>query len=108
MLVQKISTSLETIAKSVDQGSDLSKMQEAIKTTRDLIVGATLVVAQKNGRVQDPPLQENTRNLLKELDKELSIWQSKLSVILNEPVGKKGMAKHARFWAEKLRAIHGQ
>lgn len=40
------------------------------------------------------------------LDVELSIWQSKLSVILNEPAGRKGLAKHARFWAEKLRAFH--
>lgn len=40
---------------------------------------------------------------LAELAKEAKIWQDKLGVILQEPVGRKGMARHARFWIEKLK-----
>ena len=96
--MQKISASLEAVADSIDKGLALLKVEEAVRAARDL-VGAALVVAKKNGQAQGLPL-------LEELEKELSVWQSKLSVILNEPIGKKGMAKHARFWVEKLRAIH--
>ena len=83
-LVQKISTSLEAIADLVDHASDLPKIQAAIQTAKTLAKEASL----------------------QQLETELNTWQSKLSVILNEPAGKKGMAKHARFWAEKLKAIH--
>ena len=82
-----ISGSLEALASSIDKGADLARAAEAIKSTRELTKDKDLPV-------------------LKELDAELSVWQSKLSVILNAPEGKKGMAKHARFWAEKLKAIH--
>ena len=90
--MKNVIVSLETIANSVDKELDLSKTQEAIKITRGLIAGAISATADKH----DLPL-------LKELDKELSIWQSKLEVILSETAGRKGMAKHARFWAEKLK-----
>lgn len=85
--MQTINGSLEALASAIDKGADLAKVTEAIKSTRELTKG------------KDVPA-------LKELDAELSVWQSKLSVILSEPEGKKGMAKHARFWAEKLKAIH--
>ena len=82
--MQTISESLEALATAIDKGTDLVKAAEAIKSTRELTKG------------KDGPI-------LKELDAELSVWQSKFSVIMNEPVGKKGMAKHARFWAAKLK-----
>ena len=84
--MKNISASLEAIANSAEK--DTEKTEQAIKVARDLIKNASVT------------------SELKELDTELSIWQSKLAVILKEPVGKKGMAKHARFWAEKLRTIH--
>ena len=105
--MQKITGNLETIAVAVDKGSDLLKVEEAIKVTRSLIKD---FVAKTNGQpvvaIHASPVGRHELPLLKELDTELSIWQSKLAVILKEPIGKKGMAKHARFWAEKLRAIH--
>ena len=82
--MQKVSASLETIADLVEQTSDLSKIQVAIQMAKTLAKEASL----------------------QQLETELNTWQSKLSVILNEPAGKKGMAKHARFWAEKLKTIH--
>ena len=80
--MKKIIESLEAIAAAAEKEPE--KTEQAIKAARGLI------------KDQELPL-------LKELDAELATWQSKLSVILKEPVGKKGMAKHARFWAEKLR-----
>ena len=85
--MKSIIVSLEALASAIDKGADPAKTGEAIKTTRDLT---------KNYKDA----------LIRELDTELSIWQSKLSVILKEPVGKQGMAKHARFWAERLKAIN--
>ncbi len=82
--MEKISASLETIAETVEKNADVSKTDTAIKSARNLI-------------------KDQASPMLKELDKELATWQLKLSVILKETVGKKGMAKHARFWAEKLR-----
>ena len=40
---------------------------------------------------------------LSQLEQELSTWQAKLGVILKEPVGREGMAKHAHHWIEELR-----
>jgi len=40
---------------------------------------------------------------LGQLEQELSTWQAKLGVILKEPVGREGMAKHAHHWIEELR-----
>jgi len=37
------------------------------------------------------------------LEQEVFTWQSKLGVILKEPVGREGMAKHAHHWIEELR-----
>jgi len=41
---------------------------------------------------------------LRQLETELGIWSSKLDVILNEPAGREGMAKHAAYWMETLAA----
>ena len=86
--MKEVITGLETIASTVERNSDVLKVEQAIKAIRDLI---------KNHELP----------LLKELDTELATWQSKLSVILKEPVGKKGMAKHARFWAERIESLRG-
>ena len=86
--MKNIIVSLEGIASAAEKDSDVSKAEQAIKSARGLI---------KNFPA-DP--------LLKELDRELSVWQSKLAVILKEPAGKKGMAQHARFWVEKLRKFN--
>ena len=79
--MKSIAVSLEAIAGLVDQTSDFSKIQAAIQTAKTLAKEASL----------------------QQLETELNTWQSKLSVILNEPAGKKGLVKHARFWAEKLK-----
>ena len=92
--MQKISASLEAIAHLADQALDLSKTQAAIQAAKTLVEESR----KKSGQTEEA--------LLQQLETELGTWQSKLSVILSEPVGKKGMAKHARFWAEKLRATH--
>ena len=94
--MKSIVVSLEALAAAVDKNSDLSKTEEAIKATRSLIKGFV-------GAGLPRPTQDAGTAPLHELDAELSIWQSKLAVILKEPVGKKGMAKHARYWAEKLK-----
>lgn len=41
------------------------------------------------------------RALLEKLESELSIWQSKLGILLKEPAGRQGMAKHAQYWIKK-------
>ena len=83
--MKNIIVSLETIASTVEKNADALKTEQAITLARNQIENIS----------NDP--------LLKELDLELSVWQSKLAVILKEPAGKKGMAKHARYWAERLK-----
>ncbi len=92
--MKRLIVSLEAIADLADRASDLSKTQAAIQSAKILVQESK----KKEGQAEQASLQQ--------LETELDTWQSKLSVILNEPVGKKGMAKHARFWAEKLRTIH--
>ena len=75
--MDKIIKGLEALANSANS-NDAVKVQKAIQEVRDL-------------------------NPAKELDLELAVWQSKLSVILKEPVGRQGLVKHARFWAEKIK-----
>ena len=76
--MDKIIQGLEEIAHLAKHSSDASQIKKAIQVVRDLIPG-------------------------RELDQELSVWQTKLDVILKEPVGREGMAKHARYWAEKVK-----
>ncbi len=78
---------LEQIEKTV-RSSDALKVEEAIRSARKSLSG-------------------NKSEVLKKLDGELEIWQSKISVILKEPVGREGMAKHAKHWVEELRKING-
>ncbi len=89
--MKNIIVSLEAIARSVKDPQGAPKTEEAIKTTRDLIRNS-----KKN---------ENLEASLNQLDSELATWESKLSVILKEPVARQGMARHANFWAEKLKQL---
>ena len=80
---EKISQALEDIARAAKSTGDDSKIKQAITAAKNLVSGQAS---------------------LQQLESELSTWQSKLSVILKEPVGRQGLAKHAGYWAEKLRA----
>ena len=72
---------LEEIAKQVRGGSDADTIRNSIKS-------ASAIASSQP-----------------ELSEELKIWLTKLDVILKEPVGRAGMAKHAHFWAEKLKNV---
>ena len=85
--MEKILKALELIAKAAKSGSE-KEAQDAVKSARESI--RALGAAGES---------------LKELDQELSIWQSKLPVIWKEPAGRQGMAKHAAYWAEQLRTL---
>ena len=75
---------LEEITHLAKSSGDASKIKQAIQKTRE-----TLSSRSKNA-------------LLQKLDAELSTWQSKLDVILKEPIGREGMAKHAKHWIGEL------
>ncbi len=77
---------LERLAHLVEGSSGPSEIDGAI---RELLKTLTT----------EPSKSEN----LGKLESELKIWQEKLPVILKEPIGRKGMAKHARFWADQLK-----
>lgn len=94
--MKDIIINLESIASLVDHASDVSKVHEAITSTKVLV---------QNSKKSTNKTEQVT---LSQLEQELGVWQSKLSVILSDPAGRKGIAKHARFWAEKLRAVHVQ
>jgi hypothetical protein len=84
--MQKILQELEKIARAAKGGSE-KEVLGAIQAARESIRG----------------LGAEGAAALKELDQELSVWQSKLPVIWKEIVGRQGMVKHAAHWAEKLR-----
>ena len=78
---------LEKIAKLANKSSDAREIESAIKLAREAL--------KKAG--SDPRLVN--------LDLELSTWQSKIAVILQEPIGRQGMSKHCLYWVEKLKKI---
>ena len=79
----EIIQSLEQIEKTV-KTADFAKIEATVQTTRKFLSGT------KNSKLQ-------------QLDSELAVWQTKLNVILREPAGREGMAKHVRHWVEELR-----
>lgn len=81
MPLQDACKALETLARSVEGAADEAKISAEIKE----------VLVLTKGNPQAAHLEE-----------ELKVWQTKLSVIIKEPIGRKGLAKHARFWAERL------
>lgn len=82
-MIPKLSENLEAIARAAAK-ADAAATGAAIGQARQLIKAAPAAEA------------------LARLDRELSTWQEKLEVILKEPAGRQGMAKHARFWIEEL------
>jgi len=84
----KLNESLEALAHSAGKG-DSAVTGAAIQAARVVIKNL-------------PPAAGDRASLLQQLDQELSTWQGKLDVILSEPVGRQGMAKHARFWIEQI------
>ena len=82
-----LSSALEEIAKAASS-QDATKAQAAIQAAR-----AALKEDNKISKSE----------ILNKLDSELQVWQSKLSVIFGESVGRQGMVKHARHWIEQLK-----
>ena len=87
IFLKELIQQLELIAKLANKSSDAREIESAIKLARE---------ALKNDR-SDPRLVN--------LDLELSTWQSKIAVILQEPIGRQGMSKHCLYWVEKLKKI---
>lgn len=92
--MKKITDKLEEIAHSAKNPSEQARTVEAIKNLRKLI---------EEHKVSAPAAKE----LLERLNGELDVWQSKISVILKEPVGREGMARHAKHWVQELGKLHG-
>ena len=88
--MKEIIGALEEIEKSAKAG-DRAKVEQAIQSARSKSAAVGV-----QGRAP----------LLRQLDEELSIWLAKLNVIFKEPVGREGVAKHARHWAEELRKLN--
>ena len=91
--MKKITDKLEEIAHLAKNPSEAAKTAEAIKALRTLV---------KDAKETDAPGKES----LGRLSVELEVWQAKLSVILKEPAGREGMARHAKHWVEELRKIN--
>ena len=87
-MIQGIIGNLHKIAEAA-KGPDAGKAKETVALTRKLIQEA-------NGGAKSD-------TLLMQLDAELSTWLAKWDVIVREPIGRQGMAKHARHWAERLK-----
>ena len=91
MTPEPVLQALENIAHAAKSSSDPKTLREAVKAARS----AAQSSLGKNGNASS--------ELLAILEQELSTWESKLDVILKEPVGRQGMAKHAHYWIEKLK-----
>ncbi len=87
MLNHDIIIGLEGIARLVKRNTEDTKIADTISAVRKSL-----------GTLKDKPG-------LKQLDEELAVWETKLSVILKEPAGRQGMAKHALYWAEQLKNV---
>jgi uncharacterized protein (DUF4415 family) len=89
--MKNITEGLTAIAKSVKVSTDAAAAEQAIKSAR-----AAVESAKKSAKTE-------TAAMLEKLENELKTWQSKLNVILREPVGRQGMAKHVDFWIQELK-----
>ena len=83
--MKNIIQNLESLSRLAGRSTDIGEVEAMIEKTRQAVKVAA----------NDP--------LFEELDFELSTWQSKLSVILKEPMGRQGMSKHCLHWVEKLK-----
>ncbi|MGH7197533.1 MAG: hypothetical protein ACREH5_02170 [Candidatus Omnitrophota bacterium] len=89
-LQQELIDALEKVA-------HLARTAEPAKTGEAIEIAKTFI---KNLKGKSHHVPEAS---LSQLEQELSTWQAKLGVILKEPVGREGMAKHAHHWMEELR-----
>ncbi len=77
-------------------------MQELIKTLQQIAAkagGATsreLLPLVQSAKKAAQNLKQD------QLVQELGAWESKLDVILKEPIGRQGMSRHAAHWVERL------
>ncbi len=100
-MFNRILSGLEDIAHSVKTG-DGTNTEAAIRATR---VSIKDYVQAGTARPEGATLADGTVAPLKRLDSELATWQTKLPVILNEPVGRQGIAKHAKYWIDELNKL---
>ncbi len=95
--MKDIVRALEQVSRSVKSDTEAVKPADAVKELRKCI---------RDGKPKQPA---ELQGMLAQLDEELVVWESKIEVILKEPVGRQGMARHAAHWAERLSGIkHGQ
>lgn len=87
MLNREVILGLEEIARLVKKNTEDAKVAGTISGVRNRL-----------GGLKDKPS-------FKQLDEELTVWETKLNVILKEPAGRQGMAKHALYWAEQLKNV---
>ena len=92
--MKKITDKLEEISRSAKDPNAAAETVEAIRHLKTLV---------NEHKVSEPVAKE----LLERLNGELDVWQAKSSVILKEPAGREGMAKHAKHWVDELRKING-
>ena len=92
--MKEIIRALEQVSRSVKSDQESVKPAEAVKALRERIREARATAG------------EEIRTMLAKLDEELSVWQSKMEVILKEPVGRQGMARHAAHWRERINALN--
>ncbi len=91
--MQELLKSLEEIAHRVKNSTELAPVKQSVDAAR------------KNANAVKSKAQPALKATLEKLEAELGIWLTKLDVILKEPVGRQGMEKHARYWAEELRKV---
>lgn len=87
--MKKTMKCLQEISHLANGSADAAKIRQAIESAR---------AAVKEERSADTALSA-------QLETELSTWLQKIDVILKEPAARSGMAKHAHFWAEKLKNV---
>lgn len=91
--IRKVIAGLEEIAGSAKTAKDT----DSVGKTIDSVCQRIRPLAADRGGV--------SKNLFGELYRELEIWRSKLAVIFKEPVGRQGMARHAKFWADRIKQL---
>lgn len=87
--MQKTLKCLEIISHLAKGSADAAQVRKAIESARAAVQ------------------EERSANsaLFAQLDSELSVWLTKLDVLLNEPAGRHGMAKHAIYWLEQIKNV---
>ena len=84
---------MKEIISSLEQIAHAAKSGDTVKTGEKIRAARAVVQQKASAKTTE----------LEKLDAELATWQTKLTVILKEPVGCQGMARHANHWIEELR-----